>query len=270
MATYVIGDLQGCLTPLKALLDKLHFDDKTDKLWFVGDIVNRGPESLAALRFVKALGDSAITVLGNHDLHLLAVIYGIRTVSPKDTLDDILNAADLDDLTHWLRQQPLIHTDHQLGFTLAHAGVYPFWSLDRAHALGDEVQRMLATDAFIEFLPHMYGNKPARWDEDHATHDRWRFVINAFTRMRYCKLDGSLEYSFNGPPAVAPDSLLPWYAVKNRVTLPTSLVFGHWSSHPGIAPPGIVPTDRGCVWGGPLTAYHLEERLTYTCRSSTR
>ena len=135
---------------------------------------------------------------------------------------------------------------------------------------------MLPTDDFLEFLPHMYGNEPAHWnadmtmDKDVATHDRWRFVINAFTRMRYCLRDGSLDHSFNGPPAFAPKQLLPWYAVENRVALPTNLVFGHWSSHPGIAPPGIVPTDRGCVWGGSQTAYHLEERITYTCRSSTR
>lgn len=264
MATYVIGDLQGCLTPLKVLLDKLRFDDNTDKLWFVGDIVNRGPESLAALRFVRDLGDSAITVLGNHDLHLLAVINGIRKVSPKDTLDDILDAADLDDLTRWLRQQPLIHTDHQLGYTLAHAGVYPLWSLETAHALADEVHGMLPSDDFLEFLPAMYGNDPARWNDDLATHDRWRFVINAFTRMRYCLADGSLDCSFNGPPAAAPKNLLPWYRVKNRVPLPTTVVFGHWSSHPAIAPPRIVPTDRGCVWGGALTAYHLEEGFTYT------
>jgi len=263
LATYVIGDLQGCLTPLKVLLDKLRFDDKRDTLWFVGDIVNRGPESLAALRFVKELGDSAITVLGNHDLHLLAVIFGTRKVSPKDTLDDILAAPDLDELTDWLRRQPLIHTDQQLRFTLTHAGVYPFWSLATAHALADEVHDMLPTQAFLDFLPHMYGNEPARWnaelDKDATTHDRWRFVINAFTRMRYCQQDGSLDYRFNA-----------WYAVERRVTLPTNLVFGHWSSHPGIAPTGIVPTDRGCVWGGSQTAYHLEERITYTCRSSTR
>jgi len=274
LATYVIGDLQGCLTPLKVLLDKLRFDDKRDTLWFVGDIVNRGPESLAALRFVKELGDSAITVLGNHDLHLLAVIFGTRKVSPKDTLDDILAAPDLDELTDWLRRQPLIHTDQQLRFTLTHAGVYPFWSLATAHALADEVHDMLPTQAFLDFLPHMYGNEPARWnaelDKDATTHDRWRFVINAFTRMRYCQQDGSLDYRFNGPPAIAPRHLLPWYAVERRVTLPTNLVFGHWSSHPGIAPTGIVPTDRGCVWGGSQTAYHLEERITYTCRSSTR
>jgi len=288
LATYVIGDLQGCLSPLKILLDKLKFDDKSDKLWFVGDIVNRGPESLEALRYVKALGDAAITVLGNHDLHLLAVINGIRKTSSKDTLDDILDAPDIEELVHWLRQQPLIHTDKQLNATLAHAGIYPFWSLEKAHTLAEDTQAMLSSDTFFEFLPHMYGNTPRLWDDALVEHDRWRFVINAFTRMRYCQLDGSLDYDFNGPPAIAlartsatesaTDSaiasatapknstakLLPWYAVENRIPLPTRIVFGHWSSHPAIAPPNIIPTDRGCVWGGPLTAYHVEQGFSYT------
>jgi len=264
MSTFAIGDLQGCYDELMDLLNEVNFDSAKDMLWFTGDLVNRGPQSLRCLRFVKSLGAQAITVLGNHDLHLLAIIYGIRKRSPKDTLDDILDAPDLDELTQWLRQQPLIHTDEQLGFTLAHAGVYPLWTLETAHTLADEIQQLLPDDAFIDFLPYMYGNEPAAWHDVSSDNERWRFVINAFTRMRYCQSDGSLEFSSNGPPATASDTLMPWYQVPNRVSLATTVVFGHWSSHPGIAPACIIPTDRGCVWGGPQTAYHLEDGFTYT------
>lgn len=267
MATYVIGDLQGCLTPLQRLLDHIHYDPSLDKLWFVGDLINRGPESLEALRFVKALGRHAITVLGNHDLHLLAVVHGVRKASSKDTLQGILGAPDRDELCHWLSELPLLHTDEALGHTLVHAGIHPHWSLKRAHKLAGEIHEALQND-LEDFLWHMYGNMPASWSKDLSKRKRRRFAVNAFTRMRYCHTDGALDFDFNGPPAVAPLGLHPWYALPTRKALDTRLVFGHWSSHPAMSPAHVVPTDRGCVWGGSLCAFDIEANISHcvSCR----
>ncbi|MFT6640321.1 MAG: bis(5'-nucleosyl)-tetraphosphatase (symmetrical) [Flavobacteriaceae bacterium] len=257
MTTYVIGDLQGCLTPLKRLLDHLQFEPAHDTLWFVGDLINRGPESLETLRYVKALGKSAITVLGNHDLHLLAVVHGIRKASSKDTLEEIVRAPDRDELCHWLARRPLLHTDKKLGHTLVHAGIHPLWSLKRAHKMAREIHHTLKGD-LQGFLATMYGNTPTHWNKNLPSAERQRFAVNAFTRMRYCYADGQLNFDFNGAPSAAPDNLYPWYAITNRKALDTQIVFGHWSSHPSICKPGIIPTDRGCVWGGSLAAYAIE------------
>lgn len=257
MTTYVIGDLQGCLTPLQNLLDKLQFDPKSDILWFVGDLVNRGPESLETLRFVKNLGKSAISVLGNHDLHLLAVHHNVREASAKDTLQTILRAPDREELCHWLSHLPLLHTDVNLGYTLVHAGIHPHWSLKRAHKLADELHQVL-TEELEDFLRYMYGNTPAQWSKDLSPRKRRRFAINAFTRMRCCHPDGSLDFEFSGPPQTAAKKLYPWYVLPDRKPLETRIVFGHWSSHPGMSPDHVLPTDRGCVWGGSLSAFAIE------------
>ena len=262
MTTYVIGDLQGCLTPLQRLLDHLKFEPADDTLWFVGDLINRGPESLETLRYVKALGKNAITVLGNHDLHLLAVVHGIRKASAKDTLDEIVGAPDRDELCHWLSRRPLLHIDKELGHTLVHAGIHPQWSLKRARKMSREVHRVLKDD-LQGFLACMYGNTPTHWDKHLPPIERQRFAVNTFTRMRYCYADGGLNFDFNGPPSIAPTSLYPWYAAPNRKTLDTQIVFGHWSSHPAICKSGIIPTDRGCVWGGSLAAYAIESRTSH-------
>ena len=268
MTTYAIGDLQGCLTPLRRLLDHLAFDPAADTLWFVGDLVNRGPESLETLRFIHALGDSAISVLGNHDLHLLAVAHGHRKHGSKDTLQEILDAPDRDELCHWLASRPLLHVDKTLGHTLVHAGIHPSWSLKRAQKLSAELHVVL-THELADFLSYMYGNTPVKWSKDLSTRKRRRFAINAFTRMRYCRSDGSLDFDFNGPPAMAPKSLFPWYALPGRKSLATTIVFGHWSSHPGICRPSVIPTDRGCVWGGDLVAYAIETGTSHwiSCRA---
>lgn len=262
MTTYAIGDLHGCLTPLRRLLDHLSFDPAADTLWFVGDIVNRGPESLETLRFVHALGDRAISVLGNHDLHLLAVAHGVRKFSSKDTLQEILDAPDKEELLHWLASRPLLHVDETLRHTLVHAGIYPGWSLKRAQKLSAELHAVL-THELPDFLSYMYGNTPAKWNKELSTRKRRRFAINAFTRMRYVLPDGSLDFDFNGAPALAPKPLLPWYALPDRKPLATTLIFGHWSSHPSMCRPGIIPTDRGCVWGGDLAAYAIETRTSH-------
>lgn len=261
MTTYVIGDLQGCLEPLKRLLDKLQFDRSKDRLWFVGDLINRGPKSLQTLRYVKELGDSAVCVLGNHDLHLLAVVHGYRKASGKDTLKRILNAPDRDELCHWLANRPLLYSDEKLAHTMVHAGIHPHWSLKQAQKQSRRLHKAL-TQNLDETLRHMYGNTPVYWNKKADDHHRNRFCINVFTRMRYCQLDGALSFDFNGSPGAAPAHLRPWYALPDRKPLNTRIVFGHWSSHPGIGPDFVVPTDRGCVWGGCLSAYAIESNTT--------
>ncbi len=268
MTTFVIGDLHGCLSPLERLLDKVHFEPGKDKLWFVGDLINRGPQSLATLRFVKSLGDDAICVLGNHDLHLLAVIHGIRATGAKDTLDEILAAHDLDELTHWLRHLPLLHHDTELNVTMVHAGIHPKWDLDMAMAMATDVEKALRSNKYVEFLQRMYGNKPAKWSKKLGKHRRRRFTINAFTRMRFCTKKGELDFTLACAPAKAPKGLVPWYAVPNRKPIDGRILFGHWSSHPGFAVSNVVPLDRGAVWGGSLAALALETGVTTTVDSA--
>lgn len=267
MTTYAIGDLQGCLSPLRHLLDKLAFDPASDALWFAGDLVNRGPESVEALRFVKSLGDTAICVLGNHDLHLLAVAHGVRQMTNKDTLQPILDAPDRDELCAWLASRPLLHVDETLKHVLVHAGIHPHWSLKRAQKLAAEVHQVL-TEEPDELLSHMYGDTPAQWSKELTGRKRRRFAVNVFTRMRYCRMDGSLNLDFTGPPRSAPQNLHPWYAVAATHPWPMDIIFGHWSSHPGICRSGIIPIDRGCVWGGALVAYAIETTTSHwvSCR----
>ncbi len=270
MSTFIIGDLQGCYSPLLRLLERIDYDDRRDTLWFVGDLVNRGPESIEALRFVRDLGERAITVLGNHDLHLLAAIHGVRKPAPRDTLDAILAAHDRDELEHFLRHQPLMHFSRgksrnkgrrkKRDTVLVHAGIYPLWTLEQAQALARELAMLLPSDAFPYFLEDMYGNTPARWDDDLQGAERLRFAINAFTRMRMIDKRARLDFDYNGPPQLAPKGLMPWYALPERQAIDADIVFGHWSAHPAIAPAGIVPTDRGCVWGGSLVAYNVGKR----------
>lgn len=274
MTTYAIGDLHGCLSPLQRLLDKLRFDPRLDHLWFVGDLVNRGPQSLATLRFVRDLGSSATVVLGNHDLHLLAVANGVRNSSPKDTFERILAASDRDELLHWLRHRPFLHHDESLGFLMVHAGIHPSWDLATARTLADELEGVLRSPRHVRFLERMYGNTPDHWPAPKAEklkkHDRRRLAVNVFTRMRFCTTLGDLDFSFNGPPARAPSRLRPWHHLPGRVFDQTRVVFGHWSSHPAMSHPKVVPTDRGCVWGGMLTAFDLQANCSHTVHKESR
>jgi len=258
MTTFVVGDLHGCLTPLKKLLDEINFAQGSDKLWFVGDLVNRGPESLETLRFVKSLGTDAICVLGNHDLHLLGVAHGIREPNGKDTLPDILNSDDRDELIDWVRHLPLIHRDEQLKTTMVHAGIHPKWNLAQALVLANEVENVLRSNNYVERLPKLFGNKPTKWSKKLGKRRRQRLVLNTFTRMRYCTKKAEVDFSQTCPPAKAPKSLVPWYAAPKRIPIEDTLVFGHWSSHPANAIDGVIPLDRGCVWGGSLAALALE------------
>jgi bis(5'-nucleosyl)-tetraphosphatase (symmetrical) len=257
MAVYAIGDIQGCLQDLYALLEEVNFDSDTDRLWFTGDLVNRGPESLETLRFVRDLGESALTVLGNHDLHLLAVAEGHATLKRRDTLEPILQAPDRDELLHWLRHQPLLHHDDQLGFTLLHAGLPPQWDLAQAQACAAEAEAVLQGEEYADFIAHMYGDEPNCWDEGVQGWDRIRFIINAFTRTRYCTAEGVLDFKAKGEPGSQPDGLMPWFEVPGRKSEGMEILFGHWSTLGLYRRKGITALDTGCLWGGLLTAMHL-------------
>lgn len=257
MATYAIGDIQGCYTELRRLLDRLAFDPAGDRLWLVGDLVNRGPESLEVLRYVKSLGDRAVTVLGNHDLHLLALAEGNTKHAKDSNLDAILTAPDRDELLDWLRHRPLLHHDAKKGFAMVHAGLAPQWDLPRALAHARELEEALRGPAYRDFLHGMYGNEPARWSEDLTGMDRLRFITNCLTRMRYCDAEGNLALKEKGPVPGRTHALLPWFAVPGRASRDVRIVFGHWSTLGYLAEHNVWSLDTGCVWGGRLTAIRL-------------
>ncbi|MEW6692685.1 MAG: symmetrical bis(5'-nucleosyl)-tetraphosphatase [Pseudomonadota bacterium] len=258
MAVYAVGDLQGCLDPLQRLLERLAFDPARDRLWLVGDLVNRGPQSLEALRFVRGLGEAAVTVLGNHDLHLLAVAIGGHRTKGKDTLAPILTAPDRDELVDWLRRQPLLHHEPDLRAVLAHAGIPPDWDLPTAAACAQQVEAVLAGNGVRDFLVEMYGDHPDRWDAGLEGLERLRYTVNALTRMRYLTPDGRLEFKYKCAPEQAPEGLIPWYAAP-RAPLGATVVFGHWSTLGRTRLPGAIALDTGCLWGGKLTAVRLDD-----------
>ena len=256
--TFAVGDLHGCLDALRRLLDRIGFDPAADRLLFVGDLVNRGPDSLGTLRFVKGLDACSTVLLGNHDLHLLAAHHGRRAPSPKDTLGDILAAPDRDELVDWLRTRRALHVDEALGIVAVHAGIPAAWTLEEARSRAAALEAVLGGDDVDGFLAEMYGNEPARWTDADDEVARLRYTVNAFTRMRFYREDGALDFSENGAPADAPAALVPWYRVRRDAPLGLPVVFGHWSAHPAMAPAGIVPTDRGCVWDGHLACLRLD------------
>jgi bis(5'-nucleosyl)-tetraphosphatase (symmetrical) len=258
MAVYAIGDVQGCFAALLTLLDRVHFDRTRDQLWFVGDLVNRGPQSLEVLRFVKALGDGAVAVLGNHDLHLLAVAYGRGRLKSKDTFTDVLAAPDRDDLLTWLRHRPMLHHDATFGMTLLHAGLPPQWTLAMAQACAAEVEAVLRGPDYLLFFDNLDG--PARSQETGGS-DAWaqlRYITHCLTRLRYCDADGRLNTEATGPPGSQPPAYLPWFAIPHRASADLNIVFGHWSTLGLYQAPGVYALDTGCVWGGALTALCLE------------
>lgn len=268
MATYAIGDIQGCYKELILLLDLIKYDTKQDQLWFTGDLVNRGPQSLDVLRFVKSLPDSTICTLGNHDLHLLAVGYEVAEKRKKDTFDDVLKAPDCEDLLKWLRCLPLMHHDIAKKFILVHAGIYPFWNLQEASQYANEVETVLQGKAFFDYLHHLYGNKPKTWRNNLRRFSRLRFITNAFTRMRFCDPDGKLDLTSKGTIADAPKGYLPWFQITNPALHQYRIIFGHWAALEGsCANPNIYAIDTGCVWGGSLTALRLEDQKLFSVRA---
>lgn len=261
MTTYAIGDLQGCYDPFRRLLDKLKFNPDKDTLWLTGDLINRGPKSLKTLRFVKALGASAITVLGNHDLHLLALANGIDYSNDSfDTLRKTLAAPDVDELIDWLRHRPLAHYSKKLDTLMVHAGVPPHWTVKKTLKRAAEVEAVLRGDGFTEFLKHMYGDKPRRWSGKLKGNPRLRFIVNALTRMRMVETDGRLNFTHNGSPESADESLVPWFDAENAAWRGSRLVVGHWAALGLIVSPKLVALDTGCVWGRQLTAVRLNKK----------
>ncbi len=258
MSVYVIGDVQGCYQPLQQLLAQVRFDPAKDRLWFTGDLVNRGPQSLEVLRFVLSLGKRAVCVLGNHDLHLLAVAAGAAKPKKLDTLDDVLRAPEQDELLHWLRTRPLLHYDPDLGYALIHAGLLPSWDLATAQRLAQEAQTMLQGDEAGVFFQHMYGDLPDHWSESLRGIDRLRVIINAFTRLRYCDLEGNMDLRPKGPPGSQPPDLLPWFQVPGRRSREHRIIFGHWSALGLWQGNGVIGLDSGCLWGRSLTAVRID------------
>jgi bis(5'-nucleosyl)-tetraphosphatase (symmetrical) len=258
MAVYAIGDIQGCFDELEKLLTAIAFDADRDMLWFTGDLVNRGPKSLQVVRFVKSLGARAVTVLGNHDLHLLAVMQGHERYHRKDTFDDVLGAPDRVEIVDWLRQRPLLHHDAMLGVTLIHAGLPPQWDLALAQACAAEVEAVLRGADYSAYLEQMYGNEPDCWSEKLAGQERLRFITNCFTRLRFCDAQGCLALEEKGPPGSAPAPYIPWFAVPDRRSADLNIVFGHWSTLGPRNDKGIYPLDTGCLWGRSLTALQLD------------
>jgi len=261
MSHYVVGDIQGCHDEFRQLLDVTGFSPAHDRLWLVGDLVNRGPDSLGVLRTVKALGAAAVTVLGNHDLHLLTVAAGHRKPHRRDTLDSILDAADRDELLTWLRTRPLVVREDDL--LLVHAGLLPSWTASTAIMLSREVEAVLASDAHEDFLHHLYGDLPARWDNALTGYDRLRVIVNACTRVRYCSADDTMDLDEKRGPAHAPAGFAPWFAHTERKSANAMILCGHWSTLDLMFAPGVAMLDSGCLWGGTLTALRLNDRRVF-------
>lgn len=257
---WVVGDIQGCCEPLTELLAQPDIaNDPQARFWFAGDLVNRGPDSLATLNLIIELGERATAILGNHDLHLLAVAAGIKKPGKSDTFTDVLNAPDAPRLIDWLRHRPLAHYAH--GHLMVHAGVLPKWDVDKTLSLAAEIETALRSPNWKANLSKMYGNDPAHWSEDFSRNKRFRVIINALTRMRMCNANGHMDFSYKHAP-VADEHLMPWFDVPGRVILDddVTIIFGHWSTLGLLVRPDVVCLDTGCIWGGQLTAMRLHDR----------
>ncbi|MBM7062228.1 symmetrical bis(5'-nucleosyl)-tetraphosphatase [Pseudomonas sp. UL073] len=272
MAVYAVGDLQGCLKPLQCLLQRVAFDPTQDRLWLVGDLVNRGPQSLETLRFLYAMREAVVCVLGNHDLHLLATAHHIERLKKSDTLREILDAPDRNELLDWLRQQKLLHHDAERQITLVHAGIPPQWSLAKAQKCAAEVEEVLRDDARLPlFLDGMYGNEPAKWDKSLKGVARLRVITNYFTRMRFCKADGTLDLKSKEGVGTAPPGYAPWFSHSERKMRGQKIIFGHWAALEGrCTEPGLFALDTGCVWGGSMTLLNVDsgERISCSCEEN--
>jgi bis(5'-nucleosyl)-tetraphosphatase (symmetrical) len=255
---FAIGDLQGCSGQLDLLLDRIDAEESQARLVFVGDLVNRGPDSLGCLRKIRTMGNQTRVVLGNHDLHLLAVASGVRPPGRSDTLSELLAANDCDELLDWLRQQPLalVADDH----LIVHAGVLPQWTTEQTLELAEEVSAVLRGPDWMNFLAKMYGNEPVRWRDDLRGTDRLRCIVNALTRLRFCTTQGAMEFDTKEGPGQPPSGYLPWFDVPERQTRDIPIVFGHWSTLGLTIKPNVIGLDTGCVWGGKLSALRLSDR----------
>jgi bis(5'-nucleosyl)-tetraphosphatase (symmetrical) len=269
MATYAIGDLQGCYDPLRELLGEIGFNPTRDRLWFVGDLVNRGPQSQEVLRFVRGLGSRAVTVLGNHDLHMLMVAEGRAKLHKGDTFAEIFEAPDREELLAWMRGLQMMHVEGE--YAMVHAGLLPSWSVPKALDLGHEVEEVLRGPGYRSLMAHMYGNQPDRWDDALSGYDRLRVIINVMTRLRVCTADGRMEFSHKGRIEDIPDGYVPWFAVPKRKSENATIICGHWSALGLLAEKNLFALDSGCLWGRRLSAVRLEDRRIFqvTCRKFT-
>ncbi|ORU92480.1 MAG: diadenosine tetraphosphatase [Cycloclasticus sp. symbiont of Bathymodiolus heckerae] len=258
MTTYAIGDIQGCYDSLRELLDKIQFDQSCDQLWFAGDLINRGPQSLDTLRFIISLGDNARSILGNHECHFLAVARGHKKAHRMDTFSDILKANDADELIQWLRSQPFFYEDTLLGYSMLHAGLPPQWSINDARQYARELEAVIQGDEIDDFLSSMYGDNPNYWDESLSGNDRMRFIINCFTRLRFCSEQGRLNLIEKGSLGTQAEGLIPWFDVPNRKTANDKILFGHWSTLGIQQKNNTTCLDGGCLWGGSLAAIKLD------------
>lgn len=259
MATYAIGDVQGCYSELIELLEQLEFDPARDRLWLLGDLINRGRRNLEVVRLIMSFGSSAVTVLGNHDLHFLAIALGGHSPNRADTFHDVLQAPDVGDITDWYRNQPLLFADTNLGYAMTHAGIPHIWTLAQASIHAQEVEAVLRTDAHRAYFAELYGNRPDHWQDDLSGMDRLRLITNYFTRMRLVDADCRLNFSHKGGLSDAPAGLVPWFDLRARSPLGVKLIFGHWAALEGESGhPDLIALDTGCVWGRYLTALCLE------------
>lgn len=265
MSVYAVGDIQGCLDPLQKLLDKIRFDPSKDKLWCVGDLVNRGPKSLKTLKFLYSMRKNLVTVLGNHDLHLIACYYNTSRLKKSDTIKEILEAKESRELITWLRQQPLVHYDKERKITLVHAGIPPLWTLQESIIRSAEVELVLKDDKkIVSFLDHMYGSEPVNWSELLTGDERLRVITNYFTRMRFCKADGTIEFKSKEGLESAPEGYKPWFEIPNRKMAGQTILFGHWAALEGRCDVAhVYALDTGCVWGGCLTMMNIDSQALY-------
>lgn len=271
MAIYAIGDIQGCYSELRSLLDVIQFDPVHDQLWLAGDLVNRGPHSLETLRFIKGLGDSAVSVLGNHDLHLIATVVSNNKIGKKDTLGPILQAADCEELIDWLRHQHLFYHNDQ--YCMLHAGLPPQWDFKQTKTMARSVEQVLRGKDYRRFFRSMYGNKPTIWREDLPKAEKLRFAVNCFTRLRYCTADGELDFHQKGPPGTQGPNLMPWFTVPGRKSQNMKIIFGHWSTLGLCDEHNVYSIDTGCLWGGQLTALKLDQppqRFSVDCQCTQK
>jgi len=259
LANYIVGDIQGCFDELLSLLEHVRFSPQSDTLWLAGDLVARGPKSLETLEYIISLGSAAKTVLGNHDLHLLAVSLGLFAPKKKDKITPIIESPKLNEFVNWIRQQPLL-LEHE-DFVLSHAGISPQWDLPTARNAAREVEAMLRGDNWQWLIEHMYANAPALWSDELEGIERYRYIINAYTRMRFCYADTSLDMACKLPPGeVSGHDLFPWFSTPNRIELNKPIIFGHWAALDGYQSDTIIGLDTGCVWGGSLSMLHWEEQ----------
>jgi len=273
MTVYALGDIQGCYDPFRRLLDKINFEPSSDLLWLTGDIVNRGPKSLQTLRFVKSLGNSVKMVLGNHECHLIATARGHKKSHKRDTLSDIIEAHDASELLDWLRAKPFFYEDKKLGYCMLHAGLPPQWTLKEAKQYARELETVIQGPHIDDFLSTMYGNQPKIWDKQLSGNDRLRFIINCFTRLRYCDKNGKLNLKEKGKPGTQAAGLMPWFDVPGRKTIDQQILFGHWSTLGLHYKKNTYCLDTGCLWGGELSALKLDgsnQVITQPCECSLK